>query len=207
MSDSEIVVQDAKSAPADGTARSETRLPRALRILLLATPFVLFLGILAGIEVTVRATLPHVSTLSLFVSSPLQQDGFIDSQNVTIFEGDPLLFWRVRPSLDRVIWDFTVVSTNEQGLRHAGPIEPKRDGSRRIVTLVSASRVALPNSGFLDTEKPILIMRPKTAARRSSSVPFSPMDYRDGSPSRPKKAKFSVPLSRNPLTGMPVRVF
>jgi lysophospholipase L1-like esterase len=135
MSDSEIAVEDAKSAPADGAARSATRLPRALRILLLATPFALFLGVLAGIEGIVRATLPHVSTLSLFVSSPLQQDGFTDGQNVTIFEGDPLRFWRVRPNLDRVIWDFTVVSTNEQGLRHADPIGPKREGSRRIVTL------------------------------------------------------------------------
>jgi lysophospholipase L1-like esterase len=135
MSDSEIVEQDAKSAPADGTARSETRLPRTLRILLLATPFVLFLGILAGIEATVRTTLPHVSALSLLVRSPQQQDGFTDSRNVTIFEGDPLLFWRVRPNLDRVIWDFTVVSTNDQGLRHLGTVEPKRDGSRRIVTM------------------------------------------------------------------------
>jgi lysophospholipase L1-like esterase len=96
---------------------------------------VLFLGILAGIEVVVRAALPHVSALSLFVSSSLQQDGFTDSRNVTIFEGDPLRFWRVRPNLDRVIWDYTVVSTNEQGLRHAGPIGPKREGARRIVTL------------------------------------------------------------------------
>jgi lysophospholipase L1-like esterase len=101
----------------------------------LAAPFVLFLGILAGIEGIVRTALPHVSTLDLFVRSALQQQGFTDSENVTIFEGDPLLFWRIRPSLDRVIWDFTVISTNEQGLRHADPIGPKRDGSRRIVTL------------------------------------------------------------------------
>ena len=135
MSDSKIVVQNTESPPADGAAQSETRLPRALQILVLAIPLVLFLGILAGIEVIVRATLPHISTLSLFVSSPQQQDGFTDSENVTIFEGDPLLFWRVRPNLDQVIWDFTVVSTNEQGLRHAGPIGPRREESRRIVTL------------------------------------------------------------------------
>jgi lysophospholipase L1-like esterase len=135
MSEPKIVVQETASPPVDGAARTETRLPRALRILVLATPFVLFLGILAGIEVVVRATLPHVSALSLFVSSPLQQDNFTDTENVTIFEGDPLRFWRVRPNLDRVIWDYTVVSTNEQGLRHADPIGPKREGSRRIVTL------------------------------------------------------------------------
>jgi len=135
MSDSKTVVQGAENPPADGAARSETRLPRTLRILALATPFVLFLGILAGIEGIVRATLPHVSALSLFVSSPLQQDGFTDTENVTIFEADPVRFWRIRPNLDRVIWDYTVVSTNEQGLRHADPIGPKREGSRRIVTL------------------------------------------------------------------------
>jgi lysophospholipase L1-like esterase len=132
---SKIAVQDAKSAPADSEERPEVRLPRAVRILVLTTPFVLFLGILAGIEIYVRETLPHVSALSLFVSSPLQQDGFTDSENVTIFEGDPLRFWRIRPNLDQVIWDYTLVSTNEQGLRRADPIEAKRDGALRIVTL------------------------------------------------------------------------
>ncbi len=135
MRDSKTVVKATAEAGVDGAVRAETRLPRALRIFVLAAPFVLFLGILAGIEVVVRATLPPISTLSLFVHSPLQQDGFTDSENVTIFEGDPVHFWRVRPNLDRVIWDFTVVSTNEQGLRHEGTIGPKRKGSRRIVTL------------------------------------------------------------------------
>jgi lysophospholipase L1-like esterase len=135
MRDSKTSVQDTPEAGVDAEGGAETRLPRTLRIFLLATPFILFLGILAGIEGVVRATLPPISTLSLFVSSPLQQDGFTDSENVTIFEGDPVRFWRVRPNLDHVIWDFTVVSTNEQGLRHEGPIGPKRKGSRRIVTL------------------------------------------------------------------------
>jgi len=128
-------VRDAKSTADPGAAPLETRIPRTLRIVLLAMPFVLFLGILAGIEGIVRATLPEVSTLSLLVSSPQQLDGFTDSENVTIFEGDPLVFWRVKPNLDRVVWDFTVVSTNEQGLRHEGPIGPKREGSVRIITL------------------------------------------------------------------------
>ncbi len=100
-----------------------------------AIALVVSVAVLAGIEGIVRAKLPHIPTLSLFVISSLQQAGFTDRENVTIFEGDPLLFWRVRPNLDQVIWDYTVVSTNEQGLRHAGPIGPKREGSRRIVTL------------------------------------------------------------------------
>jgi lysophospholipase L1-like esterase len=134
MSDLKTVGRDAEPPP-DCPARSETRLPRTLRILALATPFIVFLGILAGIEGIVRATLPHVSSLSLFVSSPLDRDNFADTENVTIFEGDPVRFWRIRPNIDRVIWDYTVVSTNEQGLRHPDPIGPKREGSRRIVTL------------------------------------------------------------------------
>jgi lysophospholipase L1-like esterase len=95
----------------------------------------LSVAVLAGIEGIVRVKLPHIPTLSLFVISSLQQAGFTDRENVTIFEGDPLLFWRARPNLDRLIWDFTVVSTNEQSIRHVGPILPKREGSRRIVSL------------------------------------------------------------------------
>jgi lysophospholipase L1-like esterase len=131
----ETHVQDTAGVNPQGDTQSGSRLTRPLRILVLAAPFVLFLGTLAGIEVFVRATLPSVSMLDLFVQSALQQEGFTDSENVTIFEGDPVRFWRVKPNLDRVIWDFTVLSTNEQGLRHEGPIGPKREGSRRIVTL------------------------------------------------------------------------
>src|SRR5438128_1916643 len=47
--------------------------------------------------------------------------------------GDPLLFWRVRPNLKEVVWDFTSVSTNTQGLRHDGDIGRKRPGAFRIV--------------------------------------------------------------------------
>jgi lysophospholipase L1-like esterase len=100
-----------------------------------AIALLLSLAVLAGIEGVVRVKLPHISALSLFVVSSLQQTGFTDNKNVTIFEGDPLLFWRARPNLDKVIWDFTMVSTNEQGVRHVGPIQPKREGSRRIVSL------------------------------------------------------------------------
>src|SRR5207247_3388924 len=75
------------------------------------------------------------SALQLFVSEPEQHQGFTDKRSVTIFEGDPLLFWRLRPGLDRVIWDFTVVSTNAQHLRHPRPLAPKPAGGFRIVCL------------------------------------------------------------------------
>jgi lysophospholipase L1-like esterase len=124
-----------ETPPPDRASQSNAPLSRTLRSILLATPFVLFLGILVGIEGIVRVKLPHISPLSLFVTSPHQQAGFTDRENVSIFYGDPLLFWRVRPNLDQIAWDFTVVSTNEQGLRHVGPIGPKREGSRRIIAL------------------------------------------------------------------------
>jgi lysophospholipase L1-like esterase len=52
-----------------------------------------------------------------------------------LFIADPLLFWRVRPHLKEVYWDFTLVSTNAQGLRHDGDIGRKAPGSFRIVSL------------------------------------------------------------------------
>ena len=57
----------------------------------------------------------------------------LSEQGSTIFMGDPLLFWRVRPNLKEVVWDFTSVSTNTQGLRHDGDIGRKRPGAFRIV--------------------------------------------------------------------------
>ena len=44
-----------------------------------------------------------------------------------------MLFWRLRPNADRAIWDFTVVSTNAQGVRHDRPLGKKPPGRFRIV--------------------------------------------------------------------------
>ena len=104
-------------------------------MLLLSIPFLFFLALLGGIEAIVRATKPHVSSLELFVTAPDQQVRFSDRRKVSIFEGDPLLFWKLKPDLDRVIWDFTVVSTNRQGVRHDRALGPKTPESRRIVCL------------------------------------------------------------------------
>jgi lysophospholipase L1-like esterase len=83
----------------------------------------------------VRVALPPVEPLDVFVQSTFQQDDFRDAHHVRIFEGDPLLFWRLRPNLDRVVWDFTVVSTNGQGLRQAVPVTEKPDERVRILCL------------------------------------------------------------------------
>lgn len=56
-------------------------------------------------------------------------------QQSGIFEGDPLLLWRLKPNLNHAIWDFTVVSTNAQGFRADYPIGQKPAGTFRIVCL------------------------------------------------------------------------
>jgi lysophospholipase L1-like esterase len=56
-------------------------------------------------------------------------------QQSGIFEGDPLLLWRLKPNLDRAIWDFTVLSTNAQSIRADYPIGAKPSGTFRIVCL------------------------------------------------------------------------
>jgi lysophospholipase L1-like esterase len=108
---------------------------RARRTVYLSLPSIVFLCILAAAELLVRALAPHVSRLQLFVTAPQQHLGFTDKRSVSIFEGDPLLLWRLRAGLDRVTWDFTLVSTNAQHLRHPRPVGPKRAGAFRIVCL------------------------------------------------------------------------
>jgi lysophospholipase L1-like esterase len=112
-----------------------TGLSAGVRALALALPFVLFLIVLAGVELGVRLKLPHVSRLEFLVASPEQRTNFTQRQTVPTFEGDALLFWKLRPNLDHAIWDFTIFSTNDSGIRHREPIEPKGDGAFRIVVL------------------------------------------------------------------------
>ena len=121
------------TSPAAGDGRP--RLSRRRRLLFLSVPYAAFLALLLACEGVVRLALPHVSTLQAWVDSPHQQQGFTDRERVTIFEGDPLLFWRLRPNLRGVVWDFTVVSTNAQGLRHDGDLGPKEPGAIRVVCL------------------------------------------------------------------------
>ncbi len=108
---------------------------RRRRLLFLSVPYVAFILALLLVEAGTRLLLPRVTMLEAWIDAPQQQAGFIDREKVTIFEGDPLLFWRLKPNLDRAIWDFTVVSTNAQGLRHDGPIGRKEPGTFRIVCL------------------------------------------------------------------------
>ena len=91
-----------------------------------------------SIEAGTRLTMAHVSSLDLFVVTPQQKAQVADAKQSTIFEGDPLLLWRLKPNLDHVVWDFTVVSTNSEHLRSVDPLQslkPKQPGTIRIVCL------------------------------------------------------------------------
>jgi len=108
------------------------------RLAYIAIIYLAFLVILLAIEVGTRLTMAHVSSLDLFVVTPQQKAQVADAKQLTIFEGDPLLLWRLKPNLDHVVWDFTVVSTNSEHLRSVDPdqsLKPKQPGTIRIVCL------------------------------------------------------------------------
>jgi lysophospholipase L1-like esterase len=127
-----------RTKPADVTERTSAVPPRLglwQRALALAAPSMLLLALAAAAELGLRWTTPHLDGLDVFVRSNEQQHDFTDRNHVRIFEGDPLLFWRLKPNLHNAIWDFTVVSTNAQGLRHDRALGRKAAGSLRIVCL------------------------------------------------------------------------
>jgi lysophospholipase L1-like esterase len=110
-------------------------LPLARRALYLSVPFVLLFVLLGLAEVVLRLTRPHVDPIELLVTAPQQRAAFLEDQPVRAFRGDPLLLWTLRPNLDHVIWNLTMVSTNAQGLRYPRPLGPKRAGTFRILCL------------------------------------------------------------------------
>ena len=101
-------------------------------VVLAAPGAVLLLAILVG-ELTVRLLLPSLSPLEFLVTDPFQRDHLKDDREVGIFEADPLLFWRLKPNLRQVVWDFTLVSTNRDGLRQ--PRQGDTPGASRVLTL------------------------------------------------------------------------
>jgi lysophospholipase L1-like esterase len=110
------------------------KIPIRRRVLYVALIYLTFLLVLIGIEVLVRVTMSPVSSLDLFVGTPQQRAQVAGSQS-TIFEGDPLLLWRLKPNLKNVVWDFTVLSTNGQSFRSDRPVGGKEPGVFRIVCL------------------------------------------------------------------------
>jgi len=117
---------------------THVRLSRKRRLAYIAIVYLAFLVVLALIEVGTRLTLPHVSSLELFVTARQQREQVANEKQSGIFEGDPLLLWRLKPNLDHAVWDFTVVSTNSDHLRaehSSDSLKPKQPGAIRIVCL------------------------------------------------------------------------
>lgn len=112
-----------------------SKLPLRRRFLYLGVIYAGFVVALLAVEGITRLMLPHLASLDLFVTTPQQKMQVADPQQSGIFEGDPLLLWRLKPNLDRAIWDFTVVSTNAQHFRAHYPIGAKPAGTFRIVCL------------------------------------------------------------------------
>lgn len=104
-------------------------------MLYVAIIYAVFLILLLSVEVITRVAFTRVESLDLFVATPQQQMQVASPEQSTIFEGDPLLLWRLKPNLDHAIWDFTVVSTNAQHFRADYPIGRKPTGTFRIVCL------------------------------------------------------------------------
>jgi lysophospholipase L1-like esterase len=114
------------------------KISRQRRLAYAAIVYLSFLMLLAAIEAGVRLTLPHISSLNLFVVTPQQQAQVADEKQSGIFEGDPLLLWRLKPNLDHAVWDYTVLSTNAEHLRSERPgetIGAKQPGTIRIVCM------------------------------------------------------------------------
>ena len=108
------------------------------RLVYAAVIYLVFLLLLGVVEIGTRLTMPHVSSLDLFVVTSQQKAQVADEKQSGIFEGDPLLLWRLKPNLDQVVWDFTVISTNRSHLRSeqvGETVGRKRSGTIRIVCL------------------------------------------------------------------------
>ncbi|HEX8164058.1 MAG TPA: SGNH/GDSL hydrolase family protein [Pyrinomonadaceae bacterium] len=122
-------------APDPAAAEIPKRITPRRRLLYLSLPYLVVALSLVAVEVGTRLLLPNVSPLEALVEAQRTQSNFVDREKVTIFEGDPLLYWRVKPNLRRAVWDFTLVSTNAEGLRHEGDVGRKEPGTFRVVCL------------------------------------------------------------------------
>ncbi len=95
-------------------------------------------SILAGgflaTEVLFRIFLPPTSALSVFAKNTFAFNTRA-SYGRQIFESDPLLGWKLMPSIHQAVWDFTDVTTNDQGYRYHKNIGLKKTDTVRIVAL------------------------------------------------------------------------
>jgi len=127
-----------ENSPGNVPSGAARRISFRRRLAYIAIIYFSFLLILVAVEVGVRWRMDHVSSLDLFVVAQQQKAQVADAKQSGIFEGDPLLLWRLKPNLDKAVWDFTVLSTNSEHLRveHVGElVGSKQPGTIRIVCL------------------------------------------------------------------------
>jgi lysophospholipase L1-like esterase len=99
-------------------------LRKLLPTLLAISPFLI---LPLAIEGGVRFALPHIPTIKFYVSGYTHAD---NEDGAKIFEGDPLLGWRMKANLNRVWWEFTTFSTDNRHMRI--PSEVQRNSGRRF---------------------------------------------------------------------------
>ena len=119
----------------EAVAKSRSKLSFKRRLIYSAVIYFTFVLLLVGIEVITRLTLPHINSLDLFVSTPQQKAQVATAQQSAIFEGDPLLLWRLKPNLTNAVWDFTVLSTTAEHFRGSRPVLAKEPGAFRILCI------------------------------------------------------------------------
>jgi len=127
-----------EKSPDTDSSKVKRQISLKRRLAYLAIIYLSFLLLLLAVEVGTRLTMSHVSSLDLFVVTSQQKAQVADAKQSGIFEGDPLLLWRLKPNLDHAVWDFTVLSTNSDHLRSetsTGSLQPKQPGAIRVVCL------------------------------------------------------------------------
>lgn len=105
------------------------RIGRMRRLL----PLAVFLVLVGGVECVVRLTTPYYPSRNFFLTLFGEQPDETPEEKRPLFEGDPVLFWRLRPNVTATIWDYTVVTTNGERLRERRPVGRKPRGTFRIV--------------------------------------------------------------------------
>ncbi len=111
------------------------RIPRHRRVIFLSIPYLFLALLILGIEGVTCLLLPHVPPLDVFIEPSALRPDIAENKDSPIFMADPLLFWRVRPNLKEVFWDFTNFSTNAQGFREDHDIRRKPSGGFRVLCI------------------------------------------------------------------------
>ncbi|HEU0252244.1 MAG TPA: SGNH/GDSL hydrolase family protein [Pyrinomonadaceae bacterium] len=114
---------------------TSNKIPVRRRLLYVGIIYAVFLLLLLSVELVTRIALPRVNSLEMFVATSQQRMQVANEQQSGIFEGDPLLLWRLKPNLKNVYWDYTILSTNAQSFRADYPIGSKPPGTFRVVCL------------------------------------------------------------------------